>query len=295
MPKPNAFPPVTKTTNDLGTWLQQARSRLCRTQRTTDEAGLEASLLAAAVLGLPRSALLAHPEIILDHAQAARLESWLSRLLDGEPLAYLTGRREFYGLSFIVSADVLIPRPETEHLVELALNWLEAHPNRRRVVDVGTGSGCIAIVLARRFPDLTVLGIDISQPALEIARANADLNGVSDRVNLCRNDLLDNLAGPFDFVCANLPYIPGADLETLDVARHEPRIALDGGPDGLDLMRRLLSQLPGRLAPGGLALLEIEYRQGKAAVSLAAHAFPNSQIDLAQDYSGLDRVLQIRT
>ena len=169
---------------------------------------------------------------------------------------------------------MLIPRPETELLVERALGWLRDHPDRRAAADVGTGSGCIAVTLARHTPDLRVAAVDRSPAALDVTRQNARAHGVDARIDFFQADLLGSVPGPFDLICANLPYIPTADVNDLAVARHEPRLALDGGPDGLDLIHRLLAQLPARLSPGGLALFEIEYRQGQSAAALAQAASP---------------------
>jgi release factor glutamine methyltransferase len=293
-PRPSAFPLETKTTNSLAAWLAQARSRLSTPTVSQTEASLDASLLAGYILQRPRSWVLAHPETELNSEQLTSLERLLERLSAGEPLAYLTGIREFYGLKFAVTPDVLVPRPETEILVETALDWLRSHPGMRCAVDVGTGSGCIAVTLAHAIPGLHVTAVDISPAALSIARRNAEQHGVASRVDCVQGDLLAGLSGPYDLVGANLPYIPSADAEALPVGRFEPRLALDGGPDGLDLVRRLLAQLPLRLASGGLALLEIEYRQGQAVIQLAREQLPRAAVSVAPDPSGLDRLIIIR-
>ena len=188
---------------------------------------------------------------------------------------------------------MLIPRPETELLVERALGWLREHPDRRAAADVGAGSGCIAVTLARHTPDLHVAAVDRSPAALDVTRQNARAHGVDARIDFFQADLLGSVPGSFDLICANLPYIPSADVNGLAVARHEPRLALDGGPDGLDLIRRLLAQLPTRLSPGGLALFEIEYRQGQSATALAQAAIPAARVQILPDLSGLDRILEV--
>jgi release factor glutamine methyltransferase len=293
-PKQNAFQPETKTTNNLASWLANARAELTALSGDIQDAALSASLLAAQVLTRSRTWVLTHPESGLEDHQVRELNGFLERLISGEPLAYLTGHREFYGLDFEISPAVLVPRPETELLVEQALAWLADHPSRRCAVDVGTGSGCIAICLAHHIRDMSISAVDLSRPALQLARRNAEVHGVQDRVRFTQGDLLSALSGPFDLVCANLPYIPSQDVDVLPVSRSEPRIALDGGSNGLELIDRLLAQLPVRLSPGGLALLEIEYRQGQAACELASGAFPSAAVNLFSDLSGLDRLVQIQ-
>ncbi len=161
-------------------------------------------------------------------------------------------------------------------------------------VDVGTGSGCIAITLAAELPDLRVLAVDISLAALQVARGNAVQLGVTERLLCVQADLLP-AGGPYTLVCANLPYIPTAVLASLPVSRHEPRLALDGGPDGLALISRLLRQAPACLAPAAALFLEIEAAQGLAARSLALDSFPHARVDVVKDLAGHDRVLAIYT
>lgn len=262
----------------------------------SDTAFLDAQVLLAHLLDKPRAWLLAHPEETLNPAQAGALETALQRLESGEPLPYLLGHWEFYALDFTVSPAVLIPRPETELLVDTALAWLKAHPGPRRAIDVGTGSGCIAVSLAHHTRELTVIAADISGQALRVARQNALRHAVLDRLRLVQMDLLSALAvegAPLDLLCANLPYIPRHKLAALPVSRWEPRAALDGGEDGLDFIRRLLEQAPARLKPGGLALLEIEAGQGEPAQALARREFPQAHIQVLPDLAGLPRLLTI--
>lgn len=273
-------------------------------RKRSDTAELDAQVLLAKIMERPRSWVLAHPEAVLAAEQEAALRSAVRRLERGEPLPYVLGEWEFFGLSFLVTPDVLIPRPETELLVEHTLTWLRAHPSRRRLLDVGTGSGCIAIALAVNVPDLRVLATDISSAALEVARRNAARLGVADRIEFAECDLLPGCEGgplssvggsePFDLLAANLPYIPTRLLRKLPIYRREPTVALDGGRDGLDLVRRLLAAAPAWLAPGGLILLEIEASQGPAAMALAFDLFADAVIHLHRDLSGHDRLLEIR-
>jgi release factor glutamine methyltransferase len=258
----------------------------------TDTPSLDAQVLLAHHLSAPRSWLLAHPEATLTPDQEGALQTSLARLLDGELLPYLLGHWEFYGLDFMVSPSALIPRPETELLVEQALAWLRQRPQRRLVADVGTGCGCIAVTLATHLPGLRVIASDLSSAALELARANSRKLVVEQRISFVRCDLLAPF-DKFDLIAANLPYIPSAELESLPVARREPRLALDGGPDGLETIHRLLHQTLTRLAAGGLLLLEIEGSQGSAALALAQAAFPHTQVQLLADLAGQDRLIRL--
>jgi release factor glutamine methyltransferase len=285
--------PGGKRPADITSAIHHARQRLITTSETP---ALDAQVLLSHLLDKPRAWLLAHPEEMLTDAQAESLEISLQRLESGEPLPYLLGHWEFYALDFTVTPAVLIPRPETELLVDTALAWLKTHPGSRRAVDIGTGSGCIAVSLARHAPELTVIAADISWQALRVVRQNALRHQVLDRMRLVQMDLLSALAAqeaPLDLLCANLPYIPSPTLVKLPVSRWEPRTALDGGEDGLDFVRRLLEQAPARLKPGGLALLEIEAGQGAPAAALARGAFPQARIQVLPDLAGLPRLLTI--
>jgi release factor glutamine methyltransferase len=260
---------------------------------TYDSADLDSQRLLGYVLGKERAYLLAHPEQTLIAEQQAHYLALIERAAAGEPLPYILGRQAFYDRDLIVSPAVLIPRPETELLVENALGFARAHPNCL-AVDVGTGSGAIAVTLAANCPGATVYAVDISRDALDIARQNADSNSAN--IIFVESDLLTPLPEQgikIDLLMANLPYIATNDLPALAVSRYEPRLALDGGADGLDLVRRLLDQAPPVCHPGGRILLEIGADQGAAAVELARHTFPNAAVILLQDYAGLDRIVQV--
>jgi release factor glutamine methyltransferase len=277
--------------NNAGAWLAEARSRLLP---ASEEPALEAQVLLAHVLDKPRAWVIAHPEAALGAAQANSLCLLLERRLSGEPLPYLLGHWEFYGLRFKVTPAVLIPRPETELLVEKALAWLKAHPSHRLAVDVGSGSGCIAISLAHWLVDLQVIAVDISRPALCVAQENITEHHVQERVFSLQTSLLCGLqSDKFDLVCANLPYIPSSTLAELEVAHYEPRQALDGGPKGTSYIQALLEEAPRCLAPGGLLLLEIEAGQGDSVPQLARRCFPQADIQLFPDLSGKPRLVQI--
>ncbi len=255
---------------------------------------LDAQVLAAHILRQSRAFLAAHPETPLSAHQAVCLEQAVQRLEAGEPLPYVLGHWEFYGLDFLVSPAVLIPRPETELLVEMALKWMAQH-NRYQVMDVGAGSGCIAISLAVGQPKAQLTAVDISPAALAIAHANAARHGVEQRVACVQADLLPPSCAAYDLLCANLPYIPTAALDDLPALRFEPRSALDGGADGLDLIRRLLNLAAACLRPHAALLLEIEAGQAAAALAAARQAFPLAQAQVHVDLAGRDRLLAIQT
>jgi release factor glutamine methyltransferase len=249
----------------------------------------EAQLLLAHVLGKTREWVMAHADAPLTPEQTEQYKALIAQAEQGVPLPYLLGHWEFFGIDFKVSPAVLIPRPETELLVERALLY-----EPQRIADVGTGSGIIAVTLAVKIPQAQIVASDRSAEALAVAKANADQQGVAERINFIKSDLLESYpAQQFDLICANLPYIPSADLNGLPVAEHEPRLAFDGGADGLDLIRRLLSQAKDFLTPSGRLLLEIEYRQGETGAALAQAAFPKAQVKVHQDLSGLDRLIEV--
>ena len=282
---------MTTKTNELQTWMNQAIGSLTQSETPF----LEVQVITASVLGQSREWVIAHPNFLLTPIQIDQLNSVLNRLIQGEPLAYLTSQQSFYGLDFFVSPAVLIPRPETELLVEEAIQWLEANPHRRNAVDVGTGSGIIAITLTDTFPDLKMTGIDLSEDALRIADSNAVLHHLSERLTWQKSDLLTAIEGKFDLILANLPYIPTQTLNTLDVIKFEPRLALDGGSDGLHLIRQLLEQTPTHLRPGGAIFLEIESTIGDQVLEAAKRFFPQAKIELQNDYANLPRLVRIQS
>jgi len=255
-----------------------------------------AQAILAHIVERDRSWLLAHSEAALTSEQSTRFAALLERAARGEPLAYLTGEREFYGLAFTVTPDVLIPRPETEELIDVAIRWSKRYPQTApQLVDVGTGSGAIAVTLAVQLPQARITAVDVPLAALDVARHNASRHGAAQRIHFVQGSLLENLPGPFDAILANLPYIPTNTLQTLDVIRWEPSLALDGGPDGLQLVRTLIRQAATRLRPGGLLALEIQYDQGPIVAGLCQQTFPTASVTIQRDLSGLDRIAWMET
>ena len=211
----------------------------------------------------------------------------IQRRLTGEPAAYITGHREFYGLDFQIDPCVLIPRPESELLVENAL----AIVREGTVVDIGTGCGAIAISLALNLPQVKIYATDVSVAALEVARLNCQRHGVLDRIQLLQGDMLDPLPEPVDLIIANPPYVRQAELSHL--IRFEPRLALDGGADGLDKVRQLCRQAGGYLRPGGSLLMEMGQGQHREVTTLLRRLFPGAKIEVIPDLSGIERVVSL--
>jgi release factor glutamine methyltransferase len=237
-------------------------------------AARDAALLLRHVLGISHAAQLADPKRRLTPAQQAAFDALVQRRLANEPVQYITGEQEFYGLALGVTPAVLIPRPETEQLVEAVLAELDP-TQPLRILDVGTGSGAIAIALAHHLPRAHVTAVDLSAAALEVAASNAARHGLADRIRFVASDLLDALPPdelPFDFIVSNPPYVPTADRGSLhpQVRDHEPAAALFAGPDGLDVYRRLIPQARSALRPNGLLALEIGQGQREAVAALLA-------------------------
>ncbi|WP_342149158.1 peptide chain release factor N(5)-glutamine methyltransferase [Methylorubrum sp. SB2] len=267
------------------------------------EAGLanprgDARFLAEYALGLSSSELILQGQHPLGESGAQALGEAAARRLAGEPVARILGEWEFWGLPFRLSPETLVPRPDTETLVEAALRLFPDPARPLRIVDLGTGSGCILVALLHERPKSFGIGLDRSQDALATARDNAQANGIGTRAVFLRGSWLDALAGPFDLIVSNPPYIAASVIPTLDaeVRGHDPLAALDGGPDGLDAYRAIFSQIarrPGLLAPGGALALEIGYDQAEAVMALGAES-GFSDITLNRDLAGHPRVVTLR-
>lgn len=270
--------------------LTDARARLAHLPTPR----LDAEWLLCHLLDVPQSYLIAHSTDLLPDDQRAQYDALVTRRASGEPLAYILGEVGFYGRTFTVSPAVLIPRPETEHLIETALTALKHWP-QPIIADIGTGSGAIAVTLAAECPQATVYATDISPDALVIAQQNALRHQVD--VTFFEGDLavplLPELSGKVNLLAANLPYIASDEVPTLDVSQHEPSLALDGGPDGLDLVRCLLGQVPQVCTDDATILLEIGADQGPATAEIARSILGEVSVRIEKDYAGLDRLVVI--
>jgi release factor glutamine methyltransferase len=263
--------------------------------RGDDEARLDVELLLSHALETDRAGLYARLGDELRVGERVSFEELLTRHANGEPIAYIVGEREFYGLSFVVRSGVLIPRPESELLVEQVVEHIRGlGAGAVSIVDVGTGSGAVAVAIAKAVPRAQVLALDVAPEAVAVASENIARHGVAGRVHVAVADLLDGVDGEWDIVVGNLPYIPSATVDRLDsgVRDWEPRVALDGGADGLQLHARLLDQLPGRLVPGGLVVLEVNDDRGEAATALFRGKLPGAEVGLLQDMFGRDRAVR---
>lgn len=269
----------------------------------------DAQVLLSELLKISRPQLIAGLDTPLNLIQLDSASQAFARLKAGEPLPYILGHWEFFGLDFEVNENVLIPRPETELLVEKAISFLKNNPDKRNIADIGTGSGIIAISIAKNILDAKILATDISSKALQVAKRNAGKFGVQDRIEFIECDLLpdrrpqtkdsDSLSSVLrhsscDLLCANLPYIPTKTLHGLEIYGKEPTLALDGGEDGLDLYRKLFSIVSSDLNRV-IWLCEVESTQGISAVKLASEFFPNANVNLYQDLAGKDRLIEITT
>jgi release factor glutamine methyltransferase len=262
-------------------------------RRGNESARLEVELLLGRVLRLDRIGLIVQSERPLSAQELDRFRELFKRRRTGEPVAYLLGEREFYGIALRVDARVLVPRPDSECLVEVALERTRARSMLGSALDLCTGSGCIAIAFARQRQTWSVTASDISPDALAVATDNAHRTGAIRNLRLMQGSLFEPVAGErFDLISANPPYIPAGDIPGLpvDVRDFEPRLALDGGADGLDLVRAIARQAPQHLKPGGLLALEIGADQGPASVTILQDA-GFVEVQLARDLGGRDRVV----
>ena len=278
----------------VGEALAAGRERL---RPSGDEGRFDALRLLEEVLGRNAAWIVAHRDDVVDAEAAARYDAALARRATGEPVAYICGAAGFFGRTFAVGPDVLVPRPESEELVQLALDALDALGAASRVCDLGTGSGVLAITLALECPSARVTALDVSPAALAVAERNARALGAAQRVRFVLGDAFDAL-GPderFECVVANLPYVRSGDLRPRpDPTAFEPRLALDGGHDGLDAYRRALPGVARRLASPGAAFFEAGPDTAEALAGLAAASFPDARVSVHRDYGGRLRVVAVR-
>jgi len=268
-------------------------------RRTLSAAGipnprLEARLLASHVLGMTIEMIMGYPERPVAHEYKAELEIAVGRRARREPLAHIVGHREFWSLPFCVTPNTLVPRPDTESLVEAVLEWLDDSKAGVRILDLGTGTGCILLSLLAELPMAWGVGVDASVDALHVARQNADTLGLANRAEYVRSDWANAVKGDFDIVISNPPYIADGDIVSLEpeVARFEPRLALSGGTDGLDAYRAIVPQLGRLLAPRGAAFLEIGAGASADVTKLIRnHSFEH--IEIKDDFAGVPRCVRI--
>ena len=261
--------------------------------KISDDALLETRLILQKAAGLSRSAVLSHPERELTENELTAIADMVQNRAAGFPLPYILGEWEFYGHSFTVNPSVLIPRPETELLVEEACAWLKHHPDVNFGYDIGTGSGCIAISLLLENKNLRMAAVDLHRSALCTAISNAERHQVADRFFPVQSSLFSSFAEGAQLICANLPYIPSETCKTIEPARFEPLSALDGGNDGFDLYRLLFQELSNKIDSKYLILCEIEYRQRELALVTDSAYFPDAAISVMEDLAGQPRLLKI--
>lgn len=267
----------------------EARQTLVRAGLSPGDAALDAEVLARHALGWDRARLVAHGREPAPEGFAERYAELIERRSRREPVAFITCVREFWGLDFEVSSDVLIPRPETELIVEAVCAGRPERDTVRRIVDIGTGSGCLAVALAREFRSARVAALDISAAALAVAGRNAARHAVRDRVTLVRGDLLASIRGPVDVIVSNPPYVPRDAWLARDITSFEPALALYAGKDGLSVLSELIPAARSRLSDSGLFIVEFGYGQDDAVLELAASAGWRN-VEIKVDLQGIPRV-----
>jgi release factor glutamine methyltransferase len=268
-------------------------------QHGIDEAADESKVLLCHALSLNSTLLFSQVDRILTASEIASFESLVDRRLKREPTAYITGHKEFYGLDIYVDGRVLVPRPETEILLEEAIKfgrvWIERNGKAPLIADIGTGSGAIAICLALNLPGSRVYAVDIFEKALEVAAINVERYRLKDSITLIHANLLEQISEKIALIVANLPYIAGSDVRDLpnEVAKYEPQVALDGGLTGSELIKRLIVQSVDKTAPGGALFLEIGLGQADGIVKLIKSAWSGAGVSVTADLAGIDRVIKV--
>ncbi len=275
--------------------LKQVLSRARRILATNniEDTPLECELLLRHTLKISRTQLYLDPDRELNPKQEETFWQLIKRRLNGEPTAYITRHREFYGLDFYVDTRVLIPRPESETLVEKALNHAQNYPIST-IAEIGTGCGAIAISLALNLPQAKIYATDVSDTALEVALFNCQKYGVAHRIGLLHGNMLDPLPEPVDLIIANLPYVKESELSRMRSAHSEPWLALNGGPDGLEKIYQLCHQVDDKLNTDGYLFLEIGMGQRRAVTTLLHNLFSSARIEVTPDLGGIDRVVSLR-
>lgn len=262
------------------------------TRSSIDDASLEAEILLRHTLKISRAHLYQELDTQISKADESTYYRLVERRRQGEPTAYITGHREFYGLDFYVDHNVLIPRPESEFLVEKALE-IARNRDIAAVVDIGTGCGAIAISLAKNLTGIKIYAVDISLPSLEVARRNCHQLGTEDKIEFLHGNMLEPLPGPVDLIVANLPYVRESGIPERGPLSFEPVLALNGGRDGTSMISTLCNQSVDKLAPGGCMLLEIGEGQADAVTDIVREAFSSARIETTVDYAGIVRVVGV--
>jgi release factor glutamine methyltransferase len=265
---------------------------ILKANKDIEDPFLESEVLLRCVLQVDRASFFLNIDEVLTPQKEIEYQQWIQRRLQGEPLAYIIHNREFYYLDFYVDTRVLIPRPETEMLVEQAIQFAQNHPVST-IADIGTGSGAIAVSLSVHLPKVNILATDISASALEVARINCQKHNVDKRISLIQGDLLDALPEPVDVLISNLPYVTSSEVAQMPSAKFEPLLALDGGEDGLDQVFKLCRQLATKIKPGGCVLLELGLGQSQKVTELLKVLFPSSLIEVLPDLAGINRAIRI--
>lgn len=268
------------------------------TEKNIDSPRLTAELLLSFVLGMERIELYTHFDKVVDKVQLDKLHNLVKRCLQNEPVQYLTGKCEFYSLSLKVGSGCLIPRPETELLVERAIDFLRSRTGAQYVCDLCTGCGCVAVSIAKNFPDAKIIATDICDKALSVAAENIKKHNLSERIELLQGDLFEPIISQldvkeFDLIVCNPPYVSKAEYEELDakVRNYEPKLALDGGEDGLDIYRKISAEAGGHLKKDGALILEIGYSQSPAVKKLLEEGNCFSPIKVEKDFNNNDRII----
>jgi release factor glutamine methyltransferase len=276
-------------TISIADWRYQSRKILFDISETAE---IEINAILCKVLKKDLAWCLANLNFVLDQDAISELNKKLKSLQVGIPLPYVLGTIEFFGNQFLVDENVLIPRPETELLVETAIEWINRHDKIKSVIDVGCGSGVILISILKRFSQIKGFGLDISRSALNISMRNKNFHSIK-HLDFVQMDCLGGIGSKFDVIVANLPYIPADHISGLNVSKFEPELALNGGEDGLMIINRLIEQIPSHLNSPGLALLEIQNDQSARVIQKVQNSLPTAVVSVIKDYSSHDRIIMI--
>lgn len=276
-------------TTSIAEWRYQSKKTL---KSFSESAEFDINIILCKVLNKDLNWCLANSDRLLTENESTCLTEKLEEFKKGTPLEYVVGEAHFFETRFFVDENVLIPRSETEIMVETTLDWISNHPKIEKIVDVGTGSGAIVLSVMKKYPNLVGFGTDTSKSALNIAKKNMHLLQI-DKLFLTQMDCLSAVKTKFDIILANLPYVPSEDVKRLKVTKFEPIQALDGGKMGVEIIFKLIEQIPSSLSKPGLVILEIQYDQAMIVVEKVNQIFPESSVSILKDYAGLNRFIKI--